>query len=408
MLWRKTSTYYHIQPLHLYKSIHKQMKRLAIIASHPIDYNAALFKTLTEREKVILKVFYTWSQFKHVTLFDMEYRRRNPRKSPFLEDYDYTFVNNTAPEPGLHHFDGIENPTLIADIEEWNPTAILVFEWSFKSHLDCLHHFHNKIPVLYREETTLFTEKFINKDRLKGINLASVYASIDKALYLGTYNKEYYESYGLIENKLISAPFAIENERFFDISYNYETSADAWRARYNIPVSSMVFLYAGKLITSKGVELLIDAFKSISSPKKHLMIVGNGPLEDDLKKRSAGFANIHFLDFEEPQMMHLVYRLCDVYVLPCIEPGETWGYSVNEAMACSKAVLVSNKACGATDIIQPGANGYIFNTDKEGDLKDKMSKFNDVLETYMMGEKSLYFVKYYSLKNLAIAVEQEV
>ncbi len=43
-----------------------------------------------------------------------------------------------------------------------------------------------------------------------------------------------------------------------------------------------------------------------------------------------------FLDFQNQQKMPLVYRLCDIFVLPSMGPGETWGLAVNEAMACKR------------------------------------------------------------------------
>ena len=38
------------------------MKNLAIITTHPIQYNAPLFKLISERNKIKIKVFYTWEQ----------------------------------------------------------------------------------------------------------------------------------------------------------------------------------------------------------------------------------------------------------------------------------------------------------------------------------------------------------
>ena len=38
------------------------MNRLAIVSSHPIQYNAPLFKLLTERGNINIKVFYTWGK----------------------------------------------------------------------------------------------------------------------------------------------------------------------------------------------------------------------------------------------------------------------------------------------------------------------------------------------------------
>ena len=38
------------------------MKRLAIVTTHPIQYNAPLFAMLAERGKITIKVFYTWGE----------------------------------------------------------------------------------------------------------------------------------------------------------------------------------------------------------------------------------------------------------------------------------------------------------------------------------------------------------
>ncbi len=64
-----------------------------------------------------------------------------------------------------------------------------------------------------------------------------------------------------------------------------------------------------------------------------------------------------------------INRLChrftgwptSLYYLP--GPGETWGLAVNEAMACSRAVLVSDKCGCYPDLIQDNINGFVFKSD---------------------------------------------
>src|ERR1700749_546722 len=102
------------------------MKRLAIVTTHPIQYNAPLFSLLARGGKVIPKVFYTWSQSRDGAKFDPGFGQKIKWDIPLLEGYEYTFVNNTAADPGNHHFKGIINPTLNKEIEEWNPDAILM------------------------------------------------------------------------------------------------------------------------------------------------------------------------------------------------------------------------------------------------------------------------------------------
>ena len=38
------------------------MKKLAIVTTHPIQYNAPVFKLLTERNNIAIKVLYTWGE----------------------------------------------------------------------------------------------------------------------------------------------------------------------------------------------------------------------------------------------------------------------------------------------------------------------------------------------------------
>ena len=51
--------------------------------------------------------------------------------------------------------------------------------------------------------------------------------------------------------------------------------------------------------------------------------------------------------------MPVAYRLGDVVVLPSRGPGETWGLAVNEAMACGRPAVVSDRVGCAPDLIQP-------------------------------------------------------
>src|SRR5215213_5525904 len=105
----------------------KSKRRLAIITSHPIQYNAPLFKLMNESViRFIIKVFYTRGQSNDKVL-DKEFGVSFNWDIPLLDGYEYTFVKNISTDPGSHHFNGIINPTLNKEIEDWNADAILVF-----------------------------------------------------------------------------------------------------------------------------------------------------------------------------------------------------------------------------------------------------------------------------------------
>ena len=72
------------------------MKRLAIISTHAIQYNAPFFKALNLNENICVKVFYTWEQSKQ-TVYDPGFGQQRAWDIPLLEGYEYElFPHNTV------------------------------------------------------------------------------------------------------------------------------------------------------------------------------------------------------------------------------------------------------------------------------------------------------------------------
>ena len=61
------------------------MKRLAIITTHPIQYNAPLFNILAESKIVDLKVFYTWGSGGMNNKFDTEFGKKIDWDIPYVK-----------------------------------------------------------------------------------------------------------------------------------------------------------------------------------------------------------------------------------------------------------------------------------------------------------------------------------
>lgn len=356
-----------------------------------------------------IKVFYTWSQSVQGPKYDPGFAKKIEWDIPLLDGYDYTFVNNIATDPGTHHFKGIVNPTLNREIEQWAPNSILIYGWSFHSHLRCIRYFHKKIPIIFRGDSTLLAEHLGIKKIFRTFFLKWVYKHVDCALYVGTNNKLYYLRHGLKEDQLYFAPHAVDNKRFYDDDNNYEDQALLWRKKLNISEDDIVFMFAGKLETKKNPQLLIKSFLEINDPGTKLIIVGNGIIEKPLKKKYSHFPNISFLDFQNQTIMPVIYRMCNVFILSSKGPVETWGLSINEAMACSRAVLVS-EVCGcAVDLVKDGINGYIFNSNNKKYLTRVMKKtIADKTRLKTMGEESLRIIKVWSFENICKQMESIV
>lgn len=381
------------------------MKKLAIITTHPVQYNSPLFRLLTERGKINIKVFYTWGPKVLNNKYDPGFNKIIEWDIPLLDGYNHHFVYNISKHPGSHHFNGIINPSLVQEIKVWNADAVLVLGWNFRSHLQCMRFFYKKIPVFFIGDSTLLDEtKSRIKSFFKKIILKWIYAHVDKALYVGINNKAYFLNYGLKESQLLFIPHAIENERF-DILENIN-----FRQKLGISDTDTIFLFAGKFEPKKNPEMLIEAFLELNNPHAYLVMVGNGQSEDRLKNKCICLDNsirnrIKFMDFQNQSVMPAIYKMADVLVLPSKGPGETWGLAVNEAMASGRGVLVSDK-CGCTpDLVIEGITGYSF---KSGNLSDLISKMKLMLnkeKTKIMGLQANEFIKSWSFENFAIAIE---
>ena len=330
--------------------------RLAVITTHPIQYYAPLFRRLSARDPIDLHVFYGW-QGPSTGDYDPGFDENVTWDIPLLDGYPHTFLENESSDPGTHHFRGIVTPDLVSSVEAWGPDAVLVFGWNFWSHLRALQHFHGRVPVFFRGDSTLLDETPGLRRWVRRLFLRWVYRHVDHALYVGQNNRAYFEAHGLSDDQLTWVPHAVENTRFADAA-GAEDEAQQWRRQIGIPDDAPTLLFAGKLGAKKAPDVLIDAFMMLEDERSHLVVVGSGPMESKLTDRAGNHPRVHFLGFQNQSRMPVVYRLGDVFVLPSRGPGETWGLAVNEAMACGRPVVVTSKVGCAPDLVDD-ANGRV-------------------------------------------------
>ncbi|HSQ75442.1 MAG TPA: glycosyltransferase, partial [Bacteroidota bacterium] len=126
------------------------------------------------------------------------------------------------------------------------------------------------------------------------------------------------------------------------------------RRRHGTPL----VLFVGRLVYYKGLEYLVDAMARI--PEGKLVIVGSGPLQDELERqiRSLRCADrITILPHLDSEELYSYYEACDVFVLPSTEKTEAYGLVLVEAMASGKPVVSTEIGTGTTFVNQNGVTG---------------------------------------------------
>ena len=99
-------------------------------------------------------------------------------------------------------------------------------------------------------------------------------------------------------------------------------------------------------------------------PRPHILIAGSGALEHRLKAQWEHEAKVHFLGFQNQSAMPEVYRMADLVCLPSKGPQETWGLTINEAMACEIPCLVSDRAGCSLDLFDNPQHGRVVPWDQ--------------------------------------------
>jgi glycosyltransferase involved in cell wall biosynthesis len=376
--------------------------KLAVVTTHPIQYYAPVFKLLAERRLIDVKVFYTLGR--PGGQYDLGFAKKVNWDIPLLEGYNYEWIDNISAAPGSHHSKGIINPTLIQQISLYKPNAVLFIGWNYHSHLKAMRYFKNKVPVYFRGDSTLLDYNNPMKEIVKKIYLKWVYRNITVAFYVGINNKAYFKNYGFKNSQLTFAPHAIDNERF---SVTRSSEASLLRQKFGIKKDDVLILFAGKFENKKAPLFLLNTFLSLNKSNVHLLFTGNGILQTQLKAERN--KNVHFMDFQNQSFMPVVYQACDLFCLPSCGPGETWGLAVNEAMACNKAVLVSDKVGCAPDLVQNNYNGAIFKSGNKQSLLEKiteLTKSKALLEEY--GKRSGDIIQHWNFTKIAEAIETRI
>ena len=335
-------------------------KRVAFVVSHPVQYLVPLYRRLAGRDDVEIKVFFTWHAGQHA-VDDRGFGRPVAWDIPLTEGYAFEPVANVASDPGTHKFLGLRNPMLLDRVMSWRPDVVHVTGWAWFSHLRLLRALHRRgMPTLFFGDSHLLDGKTRGpRWWIKSAVLRRAYSWPTACLYAGSANRAYFEIFGVPPQRLYPCPHAIDVNRFAEPAAQREEAAARWRSELGIAADRKVLLYAGKFEPKKRPTELMRAFARLPDPALVLVMVGSGELQAEIDAIAAGDpTRFRILPFQNQSRMPIVYRLGDIFVLPSGH-GESWGLAVNEALACRRPVIVSDRVGCAADVVDASC-GNIF------------------------------------------------
>jgi len=333
--------------------------RLAYVTTHPIQYQAPLFRQLAALDGVAFKVFFA-SAIGLESYVDTGFNRDVKWDVPLVDGYDHELVPSAVAKPAVERFLGLVNPRMPGRVLAWQPDVVIVHGYAhLTEHLVMTACRARGVPVLLRGESNLLAERPQVRLAAKVMFAPYLRACIAGALAIGALSREYFIHYGVAPERVFVAPYTVDNDFFFARAAAAAERARAWRAELDIPADATVVGFAAKLSAVKDCKTLIEAFGRAAVPNSALAIVGDGPLRQALEEQSRTFPNacIRFAGFANQSQMPAAYALGDVFALP--STFEPWGLAINEAMTQARPVIVSDQVGCAPDLVDRKI-GWVF------------------------------------------------
>lgn len=260
----------------------------------------------------------------------------------------------------------------------------------------------HRIPVYMAYERTLHTERHCGcMKRWLRMGMNRLFAGF---LVNGQETQQYMESLGVPSDKIhicgmnADASFLQISVEAFRKNAVYEDFRQSVLG--NMKSDGICFVFCGYLIERKGVIPLMHAWKKhiAEYPNDHLMMVGNGPLEDEAKTLCGEDGSVHFVGRVPYAEVPKYYSIADVSIMPTIE--DNWSLVVPEAMACGLPIATSIYNGCHTELIQEGVNGYTFDTHQTDSVTAVLAKFHSA-DLKAMGEASRKLEKEFSAEKCA-------
>jgi len=329
--------------------------RLAIVVSHPTQYYSPWFRWLAARGGLTLRVFYLWDAGVTNRL-DEKFGRTFTWDVDLLSGYEHEFVPNQARRPGTEHFSGLHNPSLHRRLKAWNPSAILLFGYAYRTHLQLI--LNPPAPLIFRGDSHLIDQP--HPRLIKRLILRQVYRRFAAVTYVGNANRDYFSAFGVPDERLHFVPHCVNAEHFTSTP-EHRSAADELRRHLGLS-GKRVILFAGKLVPEKQPRELLEAFLAIADPDSALVITGDGVEKPAMLALAAQHPDrlVRFLPFANQSEMPVRYLLADLFVLPSRGLYETWGLAVNEAMHMGVPCLVSAHVGCQRDLVTDCETGWVF------------------------------------------------
>jgi glycosyltransferase involved in cell wall biosynthesis len=182
------------------------------------------------------------------------------------------------------------------------------------------------------------------------------------------------------ENKIHFRVNGVDPNAFHPVD---EVTKQQLRQQLGLPLDQPIVTVVCRHVETKGLPNLLDAWKQI--PNAHLVIVGTGPITEELKAKAKAElpeGSVAFPGKVESVLPYL--QASDAWTLPSLT--EALPVSMLEAMACGLPIVATTVG-GIPEVIEDGKSGLLVPPGEVQPLADALKKIvTRSAEVKAMGE----------------------
>ncbi len=183
------------------------------------------------------------------------------------------------------------------------------------------------------------------------------------------------------------------------------------------PGEPLVILFTGVLVRSKGVMVLLEAFRSLRSAGRNIQLQLMGRWGDtDVRRECSEFMDMHGirehvveLGVLDGELKQARFASCDIFCFPSFFEAESFGLVVVEAMVFAKPV-VSTYWRGIPSVVEDGSSGLLVPVKDAVALEEKLGILLDdpQLRVRMGAAGRRIFEKRFTLEAFRHSMEREL
>src|SRR6476620_9779416 len=147
--------------------------------------------------------------------------------------------------------------------------------------------------------------------------------------------------------------------------------SEAYRAALGAGPNDLVVTYIGRIAREKNLGLLLEAWEALAPERggAQLVLVGRGPLEEDIRRRE--LPGVHVTGLLLGDALSSAYASADVFTFP--SSTETFGNSLLEAMGSGLAPIVAAGG-GVLEFAEHGKNAWLVEPDSASAIADALRR----------------------------------